>query len=272
MQNQYNSNNLHFPFPFPPPQPPQIIPTTNAQSLSSAIGLVSAAAPVELGQPNCTLYIQNLPEKPNPLKHLPPLLTDLFAPFGPLKRAPVVRKSLALNGQAWVIFENLQDAERAVNELQGYRIWGKSMVIRFARYKSDCCVVGSEALAQERKLRESDRIERLKQAPRATRRQLLNRLMSANPTSLQSVPISSGPDVLLPNRILFLQNINSSPENLVGLFRKYPGFVDLRTIPNRPDVAFVEYETEAQATTARQILDRTELLPNHFLRVSFARR
>ena len=129
-------------------------------------------------------------------------------------------------------------------------------------------------MAAEKKIRATDRIERLKQPARSTRRQLLNRLMSSSNTStLQSIPISSGPDVLLPNRILFIQNIPPSGSfNLSELFRKYPGFLDLRTIPNRPDVAFVEYETEAQAGTARQILDKTEIIPGNFLRVSFARR
>lgn len=263
-----------FPFPPPPPVHP-IIPSQPVQSAQPQI-ITSAAATVEVGKPNCTLYIQNLPEKPNPLKHLPPLLHDLFGPFGKLKRPPVVRKGLALNGQAWIIYERQEDADRALKQLQGTRVWGKSMVIRYARFRSDCVVKeagGSEALEVEKKLRESDRIERSK-TPRVTRRQLLNRLMSSNPSTLQSISIS-GPDVLLPNRILFIQNIPPalpSPSILHDLFRRYPGFQDLRPVPNRPDVAFVEYESEAQAGAARQILDKTEIIPGNFLRVTFARR
>lgn len=257
-------------FPFPPPFPMPMPMFSPVQT-----GLISAAAPVEVGQPNCTLYIQNLPEKPNPLKHLPPLLTDLFSPFGTLKRAPVLRRGLPWKGQAWIIFERQEDAELALKTLQGTRIWGKSMIIRFARYKSDCVVKeagGSEALEAEKKIREADRIERAKN-PRVTRRQLLTRLMSSNPSAMQSISIS-GPDVLLPNRILFIQNVppSLSPSALPDLFRRFPGFQDLRSIPNRPDVAFVEYENEAQAGAARQVLDKTEILPGHFIRVSFARR
>lgn len=239
------------------------------------VGLVSAAAPVEVGQPNCTLYLQNLPEKPNPLKHLPPLLTDLFSPFGSLKRAPIVRKGLPWKGQAWIIFDKQEDAEKAIKALQGTRIWGKSMVIKYARFKSDCMVKeagGMEALEAEKKIREADRIERAKN-PRITRRQLLSRLMTSNPSAMQSISIS-GPDVLLPNRILFIQNIppNLPASTLPDLFRRYPGFQDLRSVPNRPDVAFVEYENEAQAGAVRQILDKTEIVPGNFIRVSFARR
>ena len=262
-------------YPFPPMMMSPLPPHPSIPSPQQvAAQIPSAASIVEVGPPNFTLYIQNLPEKPNPLKHLPPLLTDLFSPFGKLRRPPVVRKGLALNGQAWIIFDQQSDAERALKSLQGTRVWGKSMVIRYARFRSDCIVKengGQEAMEAEKKLRETDRIERSK-TPRITRRQLLTRLMSSNPSTLQSISIS-GPDVLLPNRILFIQNIPPNVSSLLpDLFRRYPGFQDLRSIPNRPDVAFVEYETEAQAGAARQILDKTEIQPGNFLRVSFARR
>lgn len=119
--------------------------------------LISAAAPVEVGKPSCTLYLQNLPERP---KHLPPVLEEMFSAFGPLKRKPVVRKRLALKGQAWIIFERQEDAQRAMAALQGTRIWGKSVVIRFARFKSDLVVKeegGEEAVQAEKRLREQDK-------------------------------------------------------------------------------------------------------------------
>ena len=136
-----------FPAPMlPPPQQP--------------LGIASAAAPVEVGKPSCTLYLQNLPERPNPCKYLPEVLEELFRPFGPLRQMPIVRKGLAYKGQAWIIFENLEDAQRACTALQGTRIWGKSAVIRFARFKSDAVVReegGEEALLAEKRLREQDK-------------------------------------------------------------------------------------------------------------------
>lgn len=256
--------------PFPPPGP--TVAPISLQNIPS--GIVSAAAPVEVGQPNRTLYLQNLPEKPNPHKHLPPLLKDLFSAFGPLKRLPIIRRGLSMNGQAWIVFKEQADAECALKSLQGTRIWGKSLVIRYARFRTDCVIKEESGdMEVERKMRESDRIERCKN-PRITRRQLLTRLMSGNPSALQSVSIS-GPDVLLPNRTLFIQNIPpglSSSPMLSDLFRRFPGFQDLRPVPNRPDVAFVEYENEVQSGVARQSLDRTELGMGNVIRVSFARR
>ena len=146
------------------------------------------------------------------------------------------------------------------------------MVIRYARFRSDCTIENESELMTEKKLREADRIEKAKN-PRLTRRQILNRLMSGNPSNLQSISIA-GPDVQLPNKTLFIQNIPPGYPipALSDLFRRYPGFQDLRTVPNRPDVAFVEYENETQAGVARQILDKTEIVPGGILRVSFARR
>ena len=120
--------------------------------------LISAAAPVEVGKPSCTLYLQNLPERPNPLKYLPAVLEEMFTPFGPLRQPPIMRKGVAFHGQAWIIFKNLEDAQAALKALQGTRIWGKSVVIKFARFKSDC-VVKEEGgdLALEKKQREQDK-------------------------------------------------------------------------------------------------------------------
>lgn len=282
------------PPPFPPPhhfnpRPPAPFP------LSPIIPqpvLVSAAAPVEVGNPSCTLYLQNLPERPNPLKHLPPVLEELFAPFGPLKRKPVVRKGLALKGQAWIIFEKQEDAQAALKALQGTRIWGKSVIIKFARFKSDLVTreeAGEDAVAEEKRRRIQDKSKQHKQCaltnvlvveraknPRITKRQQLAQLMSsANPNAaFQNVSIA-GPDVLLPNKILFVQNVPAGYpiSALKDQFKRFPGLVDVRGVPLRPDLAFVEFETEAQAGAARQIVDRMELTAGQApVRVSFARK
>ena len=254
----------------------------------------------------------------------------MFSAFGPLRRKPVVRKRLALKGQAWIIFEKQEDAQRAIAALQGTRIWGKSVVIRFARFRSDAVVReegGEAAVEAEKRAREQDKskrereigrclkilifncffmfvltfifsfhfhfqsffitftftftfnplfpVERAKN-PRITKRQQLAQLMNAaNPSAaLQNVSFA-GPDVLLPNKILFVQNvpIGYALAALKDQFKRFPGLVEVRGVPNRPDLAFVEFETEAGAGAARQIVDRQELVPGQPpVRVSFARK
>lgn len=88
------------------------------------------------------------------------------------------------------------------------------------------------------------------------------------------LPVGVGSEMQLPNKILFLTFLPPGIQEatLSSLFQKYPGFVEVRSVPGRPDLAFVEYEGEAQAGAARQALDRYEIAPGAQLKVSFARR
>ena len=97
----------------------------------------------KVGQPNRTLYLQNLPKGPIPTNTSRPPQRS-FQRFGPLKRPPILRKGTAMNGQAWIIISRRKlqsDADAAVKALQGTRIWGKSLVIRYARFRSDCVIL-----------------------------------------------------------------------------------------------------------------------------------
>lgn len=87
-----------------------------------------------------------------------------------------------------------------------------------------------------------------------------------------------------PNKVLYLQLSSSATvgsssgrgARLIDTFRRFPGFIEVRLVPTRPDVAFVEYESEAQAAVAKQATDgQCELVPgdaSSMLRVSFARK
>ena len=124
-----------------------------------------------------------------------------------------------------------------------------------------------------------DQVERAKR-PRLTRRQIMAQ-MAANPMAGQGMfpgmPQSQmvGGELQLPNKTLYIQNIPDGvkEETLNGLFKVYPGFIEIRLVPSRGDLAFAEYETEGQAGVARQSLDNytiMEGLPP--IRVSFAKR
>lgn len=83
------------------------------------------------------------------------------------------------------------------------------------------------------------------------------------------------PDEFLPpNSILFLQNL---PENiqhaqLVELFQRHPGFREVRLIPSKRDIAFVEYEDETLAATAKVALGGFEVEEGKPMKVTFARK
>jgi RNA recognition motif-containing protein len=322
---------MPMPMPMPMPHPmaqmhPFARPMRPPAAGPATIPIASASVPVEPGVPSRTLYLQNLPERlpSNAQLHLKPYLRDLFAPFGPIARGPLVRRRLACHGQAWIVYERMEDARAALDALQGYRIWGKTLVVRFASRRSDEVVRaegGAELVAAEHKRRSAEKqAEKLRslaqgQPARITRRQQLAPLMTGAGSMIgagaaagsasftasmargprpmrpglglpMSVPPSAasaatgssflplGADVQLPNRTLFLQQLPVDYEtgSLAELFKQLPGFVDLRRVAARMDVAFVEFETEAQAAVARQSLDRHSLREGAVMRVSFAKK
>lgn len=243
---------------------------------------------VDAGQPNSTLYLQNLNERVS-LKHLVPELKRLFSEYGPLLDV-VAKGRLALQGQAFIVFGDQDAARRALEAMQGVRIYGKTLVVRYAKYKSDAISKADGTYEIERRRREQDRIEKARQ-PRLTRRQIMAQ-MATNPAMHGAMPMPGmgaqfggmqgaqltpqmvGGELQLPNKVLYLQNLpeGTRESQLSVLFKRYPGFVEMRLVPNRPDLAFAEYENEMQAAAARQALDNHELMPGTRLRVAFARR
>jgi hypothetical protein len=169
-------------------------------------------------------------------------------------------------------------------------VYGKTVVVRYARQRSNQTVRregGRVGLEREKAARRADRLERAKY-PRLTKRQRLAQAMAMQQQQLGSgmvppymsavhtaaAPIISPTSLELPNKTIFVQGIPAdlSTDHLIALFKRYIGFVEFRRAPNRPDLGFVEYETDAQASVPRQALDRHELRPGQPIRVTFARR
>jgi hypothetical protein len=64
----------------------------------------------------------------------------------------------------------------------------------------------------------------------------------------------------LPNKILFAERLPEAATAagaavLSDLFARFAGFVEVRAVPGRRDIAFVEFEAEAQAAIALSGMD-----------------
>src|SRR5690606_10647806 len=59
-------------------------------------------------------------------------------------------------------------------------------------------------------------------------------------------------EYLPPNKVLFLQNLphETTAETLSGLFGRFEGFKEVRMVPGRKGIAFVEYENNDGAISA----------------------
>lgn len=76
-------------------------------------------------------------------------------------------------------------------------------------------------------------------------------------------------EYLPPNKILFIQNLleTSTKDDLENIFKAYPNLHDVRLIPGRKGIAFVEYTDEASSTVAREALHNYKIDEEHKMKV-----
>lgn len=77
-------------------------------------------------------------------------------------------------------------------------------------------------------------------------------------------------EYLPPNKILFIQNLpeTSTKDDLENIFKAYLNLHDIRLIPGRKGIAFVEYTDEASSTAAREALHNYKVDEEHKMKVS----
>lgn len=81
-------------------------------------------------------------------------------------------------------------------------------------------------------------------------------------------------EYLPPNVILFIQNLpaGTSKERLEEVFGQYPNLAEVRIIPARPDIAFVEYMDEGSSAVAKDALNEYQIEADKPIKVTFARK
>ena len=75
-------------------------------------------------------------------------------------------------------------------------------------------------------------------------------LKSSNPAGAAVIP----DEYLPPNKILFVQNLPEEYEieALTSIFGRFEGFREVRMVPGRRGIAFVEYDAETGAISAKE--------------------
>lgn len=56
------------------------------------------------------------------------------------------------------------------------------------------------------------------------------------------------------------------------LFNQFPGFKEVRLVPGRHDIAFVEFETDVQAAAAKDALQSFKITPTNAMKITFAKK
>ncbi|KAI0026994.1 hypothetical protein K488DRAFT_63371 [Vararia minispora EC-137] len=212
-----------------------------------------------------TLYIQNLNEKVR-VEVLKTSLRNLFKSYGEVLDV-VAHGNLRMRGQAFVSFASVDVAKKAMKEVKGFPLYSKPMQISFAKTRSDAVMKkldpeGYEAHKQRRdEHKKATRYTNpLKQKFKAKR--MASEIDGPNAASAPKRPNVQMPDEYLPpNKILFLQNLPESvtKDQLTNLFSQYPNLYEVRLIPTKKDIAFVEYVDEGSATVAKEALHNYKL-------------
>uniref|UniRef100_A0A2I3HWI4 RRM domain-containing protein n=1 Tax=Nomascus leucogenys TaxID=61853 RepID=A0A2I3HWI4_NOMLE len=190
-------------------------------------------------RPNHTIYINNMNDKIKK-EELKRFLYALFSQFGHV---------VDFVGQAFVIFKEL----------------GSSTNLRgFPFYETDSDIISEMCGTFADK--EKKKAKTVEQTATTTNK------MPAN-TQGNSTP---NPQVLdcPPNYILFLNNLTEETNEMMlsMLFNQFPGFKEVRLVPGRHDIAFVEFENDGPAGTARDALQGFKITTSHAMKITYAKK
>ncbi|KAG8759312.1 hypothetical protein FRC14_006151 [Serendipita sp. 396] len=228
-----------------------------------------------------TLYIQNLNDKVK-LIYMKATLNNLFRHFGKVLDV-VAHHNIRMRGQAFVSFANIETAKKAMKEVQKFPLYGKPMQISFSKTRSEA-VMKLLASTDEFDAFHEERIKRKKRSrwdnPIKKKLRLKKRALAAGAQAEAPAPGPKRPAVLMPdeylppNKILFIQNLplDITKEVLTSLFSQFENLYEVRMIPTKKDIAFVEYGDETSATVAKEALHNYKLDNETKLKVTYARK
>ncbi|XP_030051003.1 U2 small nuclear ribonucleoprotein B'' [Microcaecilia unicolor] len=222
-------------------------------------------------RPNHTIYINNINDKIKK-EELKRSLYALFSQFGHVMGI-VALKTMKMRGQAFVIFKELGSATNALRQLQGFPFYSKPMRIQYAKTDSDVISKIRGTFGDKDKKKDKKKAKIQEQASNAANKkpvQAIQITTSQPSSSSQSQQVPDNP----PNYILFLNNLPEETNEMMlsMLFNQFPGFKEVRLVPGRHDIAFVEFEAEGQAGSARDALQGFKITPSHAMKITYAKK
>jgi U2 small nuclear ribonucleoprotein B'' len=229
-------------------------------------------------RPNNTIYINNLNEKIKK-EELKKSLYAIFSQFGQILDI-VALKTIKMRGQAFVIFKEISSATNALRSMQGFPFYDKPMRIQYSKCDSDVVAkikgtfverpmkpkrsAAEEAADSKKAKKKAAKEARQHQTPGHMGSQMSGK-MSAQQSAIMEQP---------PNQILFLTNLPEETNEMMlsMLFNQFPGFKEVRLVPGRHDIAFVEFDSEMQSAAARDALQGFKITPTHAMKINFAKK
>lgn len=226
--------------------------------------------------PNNTVYINNLNEKIKKVD-LKKSLYAIFSQFGSILDI-MAWKNLRMRGQAFVVYKEETSATNAIRSMQGFPFYDKPMRLDFAKKDSDIIAKMNGTFVERPRRPTGELTSKAKKSKKPK---------AAGPGAGVGAGIAppvggggggGGPmhnvDNAPPNQILFLTNLPEETNEMMlsMLFNQFPGFKEVRLVPGRHDIAFVEFETEMQSAAARDALQGFKITPTTAIKISFAKK
>jgi RNA recognition motif-containing protein len=240
---------------------------------------------------NQTIYVQNLNEKIK-LEDLRKMLYHLFSTCGPVLDINT-RRSNKFRGQAWIVYDDLGAATKAVKQLNGASFCGKPLKLQFGRTKSHLIAKADGTyVAPAPKPASSDSAAgAAAAAPKSSlKRRADSALEPAGSKAARGVGASRSArgdggsdddddadeeeeDVVLPSKTLFAQGLPPAltTHMVEKFFENASGYTAARIDAARPGVAFVEFDSVENATQAMKGLQGFKLSTQDSLKLSYAR-
>ncbi|XP_056136596.1 U2 small nuclear ribonucleoprotein B'' [Lampris incognitus] len=216
-------------------------------------------------RPNHTIYINNLNDKIKK-EELKRSLYALFSQFGQVVEI-IAMKTTKMRGQAFVVFKELAAATNALRQLQGFPFYNKPMRIQYAKTDSE--------VISKMKGTYGDKDKKKEKKKKAAQEALANvaKKPAQGSNAQPHIPAVQVPDNP-PNYILFLSNLPEETNEMMlsMLFNQFPGFKEVRLVPGKHDIAFVEFESDAQAGVAKDALQGFRITATCAMKITYAKK
>ncbi|KAF7650763.1 hypothetical protein LDENG_00121040 [Lucifuga dentata] len=215
-------------------------------------------------RPNHTIYINNINDKVKK-EELMRSLYALFSQFGQVVDI-VALKTMKMRGQAFVVFKELAASTNALRQLQGFPFYNKPMRIQYAKTDSEVIakVKGTYSDKEKKKEKKKKALELASNPPKKP-------AVGTNaPVLTPAVQVPDNP----PNYILFLNNLPEETNEMMlsMLFNQFPGFKEVRLVPGKHDIAFVEFESDTQAGVAKDALQGFRITATCAMKITYAKK
>ncbi|XP_037621741.1 U2 small nuclear ribonucleoprotein B'' [Sebastes umbrosus] len=215
-------------------------------------------------RPNHTIYINNINDKVKK-DEMKRSLYALFSQFGQVVEI-VAMKTMKMRGQAFVVFKELAASTNALRQLQGFPFYNKPMRIQYAKTDSEVIAkvkgtYGDKEKKKDKKKKAMEPATSLLKKPPAG---------SAAPVHSTAVQVPDNP----PNYILFLNNLPEETNEMMlsMLFNQFPGFKEVRLVPGKHDISFVEFESDTQAGVAKDALQGFRITATCAMKITYAKK